>query len=96
MTEKATVVIDLLSTCRGFDGWWGNLDKDVQGEIVEAIDGAIQEREPAQQKEILDELDYLRWFHSNADFGPAHTDVVMAMQAEYEKICPVPATWFYE
>ena len=44
--------------------------------------------------ELETELAYLRWFHSSADFGPAHTDVVMAMQAAYPGT--VPVTWLYE
>lgn len=42
-------------------------------------------------------VDYLEFFHKNADFGPAHTDVVMAIQAQYEATGKtVPATWKYE
>lgn len=29
------------------------------------------------------EIDYLRWFHQNADFGPAESDVRCFMQEEY-------------
>lgn len=29
------------------------------------------------------EIDYLRWFFSSADFGPAHGDVMYYMNAEY-------------
>lgn len=46
--------------------------------------------------EMEADLHYLRWFHRNADFGPAHTDVVRAMQADYAKHRPVPANWLYE
>lgn len=93
--------------CNGYAHWalklvyvWKWVDREIKESsycplaVVSMAGGAISTK---MCKEILDELDYLRcWFHSNADFGPAHTDVVMAMQAEYEKICPVPATWFYE
>lgn len=47
-------------------------------------------------EEMVKELDYLRWFHRSADFGPAESEVVMAMQAEYARSKPVPATWLYE
>ena len=36
--------------------------------------------------DILDpsaEIKYLRWFVSNCDFGPAHSDVVEIMEQEY-------------
>ncbi len=29
------------------------------------------------------ELDYLRWFYANTDFGPAHSDVVGYMEEGY-------------
>lgn len=35
-------------------------------------------------KEERDELEYLRWFYCNADFGPAHRDVVFCMNEDYE------------
>lgn len=34
-------------------------------------------------KEERDELEYLRWFYCNADFGPAHGDVIFHMNEEY-------------
>ncbi len=35
-----------------------------------------------------EELAYLRYFHQEADFGPAHTDVVMAINDRYECVIP--------
>ena len=32
-----------------------------------------------------DELLYLRFFYNNADFGPAHSDVVAIINEKYEK-----------
>lgn len=32
-----------------------------------------------------EEFDYLEWFVSNCDFGPAHGDVISIMQQEYEE-----------
>ncbi len=29
------------------------------------------------------ELEYLRWFHNNADFGPAHGDVMIYLQQDF-------------
>ena len=29
------------------------------------------------------ELKFLRWFYQNADFGPAHEDVLMIMMQDY-------------
>lgn len=42
-----------------------------------------------------DELEYLRWFCINADFGPADADVQHYMQAAYTKETgkPVPNGW---
>jgi len=43
------------------------------------------------------ELDYLRYFHTRADFGPADTDVVKAIQRQYEQSGKqVPEGWKYE
>jgi len=41
------------------------------------------------------ELEYLRWFCSNADFGPADSDVRQYMCESYEKETgkPVPDGW---
>ena len=48
--------------------------------------------------ELEAERHYLNWFHMAADFGPADYDVVVAMQAEYEKQTgkPVPEGWRYK
>lgn len=32
---------------------------------------------------INEELEYLRWFYCNADFGPAHEDVIAIMNSNY-------------
>ena len=43
------------------------------------------------------ELDYLRYFHTRADFGAADTDVVKAIQRQYEQSGKqVPEGWKYE
>lgn len=60
--------------------------------LQEAVDTIVANKEAIAELEA--ELAYLRWFHSNADFGPAHTDVVMAMQATYPDV--VPENWLYE
>ncbi len=48
---------------------------------------AVKDADTAQA-----ELDYLRWFYANTDFGPAHADVVGCMEEEYveETGCKVP------
>lgn len=45
--------------------------------------------------EQKDELEYLKWFRCNADFGPAEGDVVAYMHQLYEKETGknVPAGW---
>lgn len=44
------------------------------------------------------ELEYLLWFWRNADFGPAHGDVVQRMNREYtrETGSPVPTAYKYD
>ena len=44
------------------------------------------------------ELEYLRWYRANADFGPADGDVQMYMQHEYTRQTgePVPSEWLAE
>ena len=43
----------------------------------------------------LAELKWLEWFANNVDFGPAHGDVMIMMQEQYEKETgrPVPEAW---
>ena len=36
--------------------------------------------------ENIEELEYLRWFYCNADFGPAHGDVMSIMKDHYVKL----------
>ena len=31
------------------------------------------------------ELEYLEWFRCNADFGPAHEDVIQILDEEFEE-----------
>lgn len=44
------------------------------------------------------ELEYLRWFRANADFGPADGDVQLYMQEQYtiETGEPVPSEWLVD
>jgi hypothetical protein len=39
------------------------------------------------------ELQYLQWFYVNADFGPAHEDVITCLNQDYvdETGSPIPA-----
>ena len=52
----------------------------------------------AEIERLRSEIAYLAYFHREADFGPAHTDVVMAIQARYAEAfgVPVPEYWRYE
>lgn len=43
---------------------------------------------------LEEEYDYLRWFRINADFGPAHGDVIAEMDEAYEATGrSVPDCW---
>lgn len=65
--------------------WWDDIDQDDQQRIVHAVITEIATEANA-------ELSYLRWFHRNADFGPASADVMAMLQAQYAAtIAPVPA-----
>jgi hypothetical protein len=33
--------------------------------------------------EEADELEYLRWFRANADFGPAHENVIAVLHRDF-------------
>lgn len=37
------------------------------------------------KKKQATELEWLQWFYQNADFGPAHEDVIMILQEEFEE-----------
>lgn len=37
-------------------------------------------------KILVEELEYLRWFYEHTDFGPAHEDVVSIMNERYVKL----------
>lgn len=41
------------------------------------------ENNPNHLNETLDELEYLQWFYSECDFGPAHDDVIKYMNIQY-------------
>jgi len=40
--------------------------------------------------EETQELKYLRWFYQNCDFGPAHGDVIDALNERYEEVTGLP------
>jgi len=44
------------------------------------------------------ELEWLKYFYREADFGPAHGDVIMILQEDFEKKTgkKVPASYKYE
>lgn len=42
------------------------------------------------------ELEYLQWFYQNADFGPAHEDVVYILNEQYTKRTGNPVPEGYE
>ena len=48
--------------------------------------------------ELEADLDYLKYFHNTADFGPAHEEVVLLIQQAYEQDSGfrVPAHWRYD
>ena len=50
-----------------------------------------------KQKEAT-ELEYLRYFHQECDFGPAHEDCVMIIQEAFEEETgkQVPKNWRYD
>lgn len=39
----------------------------------------------ADTRALAAELAWLRWFYANADFGPAHDDVLFYMRREYKQ-----------
>ena len=47
------------------------------------------------QKEESAELEYLRWYRENIDFGPAHEDVIAILDEQYtdETGNEVPVGW---
>lgn len=48
--EKTNKIINMLSDRGGFDGWWGNIDDDIQDEIKGEIESIINEPEPKKKK----------------------------------------------
>lgn len=88
------------------DGSGSDYEEDDNGEWMKAdeVIGHMQEMAAdlavAQLRiaELEAERHYLNWFRMAADFGPADYDVVVAMQAEYEKQTgkPVPEGWRYK
>jgi hypothetical protein len=50
------------------------------------------------EKSLKEELEYLRWFRINADFGPSEGDVIIGMEERYEEETgnKVPEQWKYE
>jgi hypothetical protein len=52
----------------------------------------------AASMEEASELEYLKWFRCNADFGPADGDVKIIMERNFERATgkKVPERWRYE
>lgn len=43
MPNRAEKIIALLNGRGGFEHWWGDIDEDTKREIIEEIDGVINE-----------------------------------------------------
>lgn len=67
---------------------------DPNDPAVQGAAAAEEEDEYADAKE----LHYLEWFHAEADFGPAHEDVMLSMQRRYRQTTgrDVPKGYSYE
>lgn len=50
------------------------------------------------EKERATELEYLKWFRNNADFGPAHEDVVYLLNEAFMKATgkKLPKGWEHD
>ena len=48
--------------------------------------------------EYATELEYLKWFYNNCDFGPAHEDVIDILNEEFEQKTgkKVPVDYYYD
>jgi len=48
-------------------------------------------------RERASELDYLKWFRIYADFGPASSDIIDAMNEEFMRVTGknIPEGWNY-
>lgn len=73
--------------------------------VLESIIMAWNVKHPADAEEAVAELialreenAYLTYFHQNADFGPAHGDIVCNIQERYKETSgkDVPVEWKYE
>lgn len=60
------------------DALWVEPAPVVEETVEEAVDEIIVE-----VRAIGAELDYLRWFYQNADFGPADSDVRWRLNKQY-------------
>lgn len=58
----------------------GNLRFDDDAKDLEVVEMAYV---VAKGSDVDNELEYLRWFYENADFGPADDDVRHTMNAQY-------------
>ncbi len=69
----------------------------IQKTIAPPVEVTIEKLE-SEIERLRSEIAYLAYFHREANFGPAHTDVVMAIQAQYAEVhgVPVPEYWRYE
>jgi hypothetical protein len=49
-------------------------------------------------RQLEEQLDYLTFFHREADFGPTHIDVLIHLQHQYKKKTgkEVPSQWRIE
>lgn len=65
----------------------GAMEK-ITPEMMKMFDDSLTNILMNKIAEMQAELDYLRFFYSNADFGPAHEDVVEAINTHYDKDIP--------
>lgn len=65
--------------------------------LGEIIDNATDEQREEFTRQVLLELEWLRWFYQNADFGPAHGDVIYILQENFkEQGGEIPEGYEYE
>lgn len=83
MTQKK---LDEFIVRAGFTYGWKNLESQARRQAEKAV-------EELAAQEV--ELDYLRWWVANADFGPASGDVEHHMRLRYTEDTgkPVPKGW---
>lgn len=61
------------------------MDNERLLKIKNILNERLVEKKKSKSLEKATELEYLKWFYQNVDFGPAHGDVIYCLNERFKK-----------